>query len=65
MLTLLLFCVSCPPQKLKQEVDLEKSLGYVFSAITLTRFKLEGKVPLIGFSGAPVRMYTVHIFSKY
>lgn len=32
-------------------VDIE--LGYVFDAITLTRHKLEGKVPLIGFSGAP------------
>jgi len=32
-------------------VDME--LGYVFDAITLTRHKLEGKVPLIGFSGAP------------
>ena len=42
-------------QKLKKDVDLVKSLGYVFSAITLTRQKLEGKVPLIGFSGAPVR----------
>ena len=33
---------------------MKKSLGYVFDAITLTRHKLEGKVPLIGFSGAPV-----------
>ena len=30
-------------------------LTYVFDAITLTRHKLEGKVPLIGFTGAPVR----------
>ena len=28
-------------------------LKYVFDAITLTRHKLEGKVPLIGFTGAP------------
>jgi len=28
-------------------------LKYVFDAISLTRHKLEGKVPLIGFSGAP------------
>jgi len=28
-------------------------LKYVFDAITLTRHKLEGRVPLIGFSGAP------------
>lgn len=40
-------------EKLKKDVDLEKSLSYVFQAITLTRIKLEGRVPLIGFSGAP------------
>ena len=40
--------------KLETNVDVKKSLGYVFDAITLTRHKLEGKVPLIGFSGAPV-----------
>ncbi|XP_057334874.1 uroporphyrinogen decarboxylase [Microplitis mediator] len=33
--------------------DVEKDLGYVGEAITLTRHKLEGKVPLIGFTGAP------------
>jgi uroporphyrinogen decarboxylase len=35
------------------EFDVDATLGYVFEAITLTRTKLEGKVPLIGFSGAP------------
>ncbi|XP_048352998.1 uroporphyrinogen decarboxylase isoform X2 [Sphaerodactylus townsendi] len=39
--------------KLRQKVDVAAELGYVFKAITLTRHKLEGKVPLIGFSGAP------------
>ena len=48
---------------LKTPVDLEKlttaeealpKLQYVFDAITLTRHKLEGKVPLLGFTGAPV-----------
>ena len=29
-------------------------LKYVGDAITMMRHKLEGKVPLIGFSGAPV-----------
>jgi uroporphyrinogen-III decarboxylase len=51
------------PDPLKQPSDLDKlsltgaldSLQYVFDAITLTRKKLEGKVPLIGFTGAPVR----------
>ncbi|KZC11260.1 PREDICTED: uroporphyrinogen decarboxylase [Dufourea novaeangliae] len=33
--------------------DVEKDLKYVGEAITLTRHKLEGKVPLIGFTGAP------------
>ena len=36
------------------EVDVKRSLGYVFDAITLTRHRLEGRCPLIGFSGAPV-----------
>lgn len=42
-------------QQLQAKVDVSKELDYVFKAITLTRHKLEGKVPLIGFSGAPVR----------
>lgn len=41
-------------QRLQAEVDVGKELGYVFKAITLTRHKIEGKVPLIGFTGAPV-----------
>jgi len=32
-------------------------LQYVYDAITLTRHKLEGKVPLLGFTGAPVSVY--------
>lgn len=39
--------------RLNAKVDVKKELGYVLEAITLTRHKLEGKVPLIGFSGAP------------
>lgn len=42
-------------QRLQAKVDVDKELGYVFRAITLTRHKIEGKVPLIGFTGAPVR----------
>lgn len=41
-------------QRLQTKVDVGKELGYVFKAITLTRHKIEGKVPLIGFTGAPV-----------
>ncbi|KAG8013862.1 Uroporphyrinogen decarboxylase, partial [Nibea albiflora] len=40
-------------QRLQTKVDVGKELGYVFKAITLTRHKIEGKVPLIGFTGAP------------
>ena len=40
-------------QVVTKEVDVKKELGYVFEAITLTRKKLEGRVPLIGFVGAP------------
>lgn len=42
-------------RRLQAKVDVSKELDYVFKAITLTRHKMEGKVPLIGFSGAPVR----------
>ncbi|HUF10050.1 MAG TPA: uroporphyrinogen decarboxylase [Rhodothermales bacterium] len=33
--------------------DVDESLGYVFEAIARTRTALDGRVPLIGFSGAP------------
>lgn len=39
---------------LETPVNVDDKLGYVFKAINLTRHKLEGKVPLIGFAGAPV-----------
>lgn len=38
---------------MERNVDVEKSLGYVYDAITLTRKKLDGRVPLYGFCGAP------------
>lgn len=34
--------------------NVDEALKYVGDAITLTRHKLNGRVPLIGFSGAPV-----------
>lgn len=37
--------------------DVDKVLGYVGEAITMTRHRLEGKVPLIGFTGAPVSLF--------
>lgn len=40
-------------QVLKKNVDVASELDYVYKAITLTRKKLDGRVPLIGFCGAP------------
>jgi uroporphyrinogen decarboxylase len=37
----------------EREVDVAESLDYVYKAITMTRHKLAGRVPLIGFCGAP------------
>lgn len=34
-------------------VDVKESLDYVYKAITMTRKKLDGRVPLFGFCGAP------------
>lgn len=33
--------------------DIEEKLGYVFDALRLTKQELNGRVPLIGFAGAP------------
>jgi len=38
---------------MEREVDVKESLDYVYKAITLTRKKLDGRVPLYGFCGAP------------
>jgi uroporphyrinogen decarboxylase len=35
------------------EPDVDDALGHVFDALTVTRNQLEGRVPLIGFAGAP------------
>lgn len=44
-----------------------EKLQYVFDAITLTRTKLEGRAPLIGFAGAPVSMliFVQFCFEQY
>ena len=39
--------------KLREHVDVHKELQYVFDAIHMTRHALDGRVPLIGFVGAP------------
>ncbi|GAB5575005.1 uroporphyrinogen decarboxylase isoform X1 [Prionailurus iriomotensis] len=58
------------PEPLREERDLERlrdpatvasELGYVFQAITLTRQQLAGRVPLIGFAGAPWTLMTYMI----
>ena len=36
-----------------RQPDVHESLGYVFDALTLTKKTLDGRVPLIGFAGAP------------
>ncbi|TID16593.1 Efflux pump [Venturia nashicola] len=38
---------------MENDVDVATELDYVYKAITLTRKKLAGRVPLIGFCGAP------------
>ena len=44
--------------------DLIDRLGYVFDAIRLTKEKLGGRVPLIGFSGAPWTLATYMVEGK-
>lgn len=48
-------------RRLSDNVDVYKELGYVGDAITLTRKKLEGEVPLIGFCGAPWTLFAYMI----
>lgn len=42
---------------LEKDVNVEKELDYVYKAINLTRQKLEGRVPLFGFCGAPWTLF--------
>jgi uroporphyrinogen decarboxylase len=44
-------------QVLTHNTDVAKELGYVYEALTLTRQKLAGRVPLIGFCGAPWTLF--------
>jgi len=44
--------------------NLDDRLGYVFDAIKLTKKKLAGRVPLIGFSGAPWTLATYMVEGK-
>ncbi|MCJ1437048.1 Uroporphyrinogen decarboxylase in heme biosynthesis [Xylographa pallens] len=40
-------------QVIDKSVDVQKELDYVYKAITMTKERLEGEVPLFGFCGAP------------
>lgn len=51
-------------KKLNTIVDVTQELHYVMDAITLTRQRLEGKCPLIGFAGAPVRYLKKFVLFK-
>lgn len=42
---------------LERETNVADELDYVYKAITLTRKKLAGRVPLIGFCGAPWTLF--------
>lgn len=42
-----------PMKRLNRDVDIAQRLSYVYEAIRITRHKLNGQCPLIGFSGAP------------
>ena len=39
--------------RIPQKIDVKEKLGHVFSAVSLIKEELKGKVPLIGFSAAP------------
>lgn len=43
---------------LERDVDVAKELDYVYRAVTLTRQKLNGRVPLYGFCGAPWTLFS-------
>lgn len=42
---------------LNRKVDVAAELDYVYKAITMTRHKLKGRVPLFGFCGAPWTLF--------
>jgi uroporphyrinogen decarboxylase len=42
---------------MEKKVDVASELDYVYKAITMTRHKLKGRVPLYGFCGAPWTLF--------
>lgn len=51
-------------KRLRNNVNVDEELGYVFDAITMTRKGLKGEVPLIGFCGAPWTLMSYMIGSS-
>jgi len=49
---------------LKLTTDVNSSLNYVFDALRLTRKTLDGRVPLIGFAGAPFTLLCYMVEGK-
>jgi uroporphyrinogen decarboxylase len=51
------------PQDIERlrDISVEESLGYVLAALRLARRELEGRVPLIGFAGAPWTLFSYMI----
>lgn len=47
--------------RLQFPVNVNSALEYVYKGVSLTRIKLDGKVPLIGFVGAPWTLFTYMI----
>jgi len=44
--------------RIRADVDVDAALGYVYDAICVTRHALGGRVPLIGFVGAPWTLFS-------
>jgi uroporphyrinogen decarboxylase len=51
-------------EQLNKTVDIEEKLGYVLDAISLTKKELNGRVPLIGFAGAPWTIFCYMVEGK-
>lgn len=45
-------------------IDAAEQLGYVYDALSLTKQRLDGRVPLIGFSGAPWTLFAYMMEGK-
>src|SRR6476660_1693730 len=58
------------PVKIKSDLDklaipdVNEKLGYVFDALSMTKDRLSGRVPLIGFAGAPWTLLCYMVLGK-